>query len=156
MEKDILKKYKKLQPLYSLPKFSDLENAFRLELNDSNQIMSQIRNDMSEKIFSLTERIIEPLIGIGYENFSGVLEQVMVDKSQKMRLFDIYKKVQQLKWENTRLMINSNEKSSAIWIKNTWNLWDKEFESEIKNLCKRMSIAWEKFEISEEKPTYHG
>ena len=156
MEKNILEKYKKFKVIYKLPHFSELETNFKIDCeNISTGVIDHIRNEMSEKIFSVSERILEPIIG-NFDSLSSVYEQDMIKKDEKRKLFNIYRKIQVLKWKNTMLMINPDDKESAKWIKDTWTLWKNELKTEVTILCKNMSVRWDTFESKKENPNYCG
>ena len=80
----------------------------------------------------------------------------MVTKEDRQRLFELYKKLQVLKWQNNMLIVHPNEKKTMQWIKNTWNLWNTELEKELSELCGKLSTSWETLTIKDEIMDYHG
>src|SRR3989339_530540 len=101
---DSLSRYKKLQERFGLPKLNDLKSTFKFELNTENEIFDQIRVEMSDRLFSFSDRIIEPIIA-GSESYCCLFEQNMLTEEERDELFQMYKKIQQLKWQNNLLMI---------------------------------------------------
>ncbi len=155
MNPKILEQYKKMQGKFRLPQLVDLKNAFKIEINDEEKVFDQIRNEISEKLFTFTERIIEPIIG-GSEAFCCMFEQDMIDENERKGLFELYKKIQVLKWENNLLILKSDEKQTAKWIKKTWNLWNNELENELMRICRKFSVSWKYMTLKDEKTNYHG
>ena len=156
MNSEIPIEYKRMQEKFSLPHFKKLKETFKFELeNNNDEVLDHIRVEMSDRIFSFTERIIEPIIA-GDETFSSIFEQGMVTDDERKRLFELYKKIQVLKWENNLLMMKGDQKETAKWVAKTWEFWNNELEKKLSELCKKMSINWSTLKFKEEKTTYHG
>lgn len=151
----ISEKYRRMQEKFQLPHLNDLASTFKIELESDEQLFEQIRMEMSERLFSFTERIIEPLIA-GGDSFCCVFEQDMITEIDRKRLFSLYRKLQVLKWENNLLMVQPNERKTMGWIRKTWKLWNSELESELTNLCEHLSASWENFDFKETQTDYHG
>jgi hypothetical protein len=151
---EFLEKYKKVQEKFDLPHYNELKTAFKLDAENFEDIDS-IRSEMSDKLFSLGERVIEHII-VGNDSFCCLFEQDMVTQGEKERLFEIYKKLQVLKWENSLLSIKPNEKKTSEWIKKTWELWNNDMEEEVSKMCKKLSLAWSDLKFAEEKVQYSG
>lgn len=155
MEKTAFQHYKRVQDKFNLPRLEELKDAFKFEVDNNDRIIDQIRIEISEKVFSFSERILEPIIG-GAESFSGLFEQQMVSEPEREKLFNLYKKVQMLKWENNLLAVRPDERKAAEWIKKTWELWNDEIGGELALLCKKMSENWKDMKFQNEKTAYHG
>ncbi len=155
MQNNVPEQYKKMQDRFSLPRFEDLTETFKFEIDNNHKLIDQIRIEMSDKLFSIAERIIEPLIG-GADTFSCIFEQDMVSESEREKLFALYKKVQVLKWENHLLAMRPNEKQTAEWINKAWDLWNSSLVSELSFFCRKMSENWTEMSFKEEKTSYHG
>ena len=151
---DSLNRYKKLQERFGLPKLHELKNTFKFEVNGENEIFDQIRMEISDRLFSFSDRIIEPIIA-GAESFCCLYEQNMVTDKEREDLFGIYRKIQELKWENNLLMIKPDEKATAEWIRKTWALWNNEMNT-LSKLCKKLSISWREMTIENKKTFYQG
>ena len=106
-------------------------------------------------MFTFTEKLIEPIIG-GSDSFSCLFEQDMITDRERNRLFNIYKKMQVLKWENNMLAMKNDEKLAALWIQKAWTLWNDELEDNITVLCKKMSSCWGSLKLENQKTYYHG
>src|SRR3989338_1889154 len=152
---DALEDYKKMQDKFKLPQLQELKDTFKIEIDANEKVIDQIRLEISDRIFSFSEKIIEPIIG-GAETFSCLFEQDMVTEKERERLFHIYKSVQVLKWENHMLTVRPDEKKTAEWIKKTWDLWNNELGEELGALCKKMSENWTDMKFKNEKTVYHG
>jgi len=155
MQPQILERYKKIQDRFNLPHLNDLSNVFTFEVEDNDKLIDQIRIEISERVFSLSEKVIEPIIG-GADTFSNLFEQDMLSERERENLFKLYKKVQVLKWENNLLAVRPNEKLTAEWIKKTWEFWNNELAGELSELCKKMAINWTDMKFKNESTLYHG
>ena len=85
---DNLSRYKKLQERFGLPKLHELKNTFKFEINGENEIFDQIRVEMSDRLFSFSDRIIEPIIA-GSEAYCCLYEQNMLTEEERQELFEI-------------------------------------------------------------------
>ncbi len=148
-------KYKRIHERFGLPKLTELKATFKLNLEDDEVTFDEIRTEISDKLFMMTEKIVEPIIA-GYDSFSGMYEQGMLTEKEVASLFRLYKKIQVLKWENTLLMLKHDEKETAEWIKNVWGFWNGEFKPELTNVSKKLSASWKNLEFKEKKTDYHG
>ena len=148
-------RYKKLQERFGLPKLNELKNTFKFELNNEHEIFDQIRTEISDRLFSFSDRIVEPIIA-GSESYCCLYEQNMVTDNERQEMFEIYKKIQELKWENNLLMLNPNEKDTAEWISKTWALWNNEMTATLSRVCKKLSLGWKNMKIKDEKTYYQG
>jgi hypothetical protein len=148
-------RYKKLQEKFSLPHLKELREKFKIEVEDDEKVFDHIRFEVSEKLFMFTDKIIEPLVS-GSDYLSCIYEQDMLTDDERVKLFNLYKKIQVLKWENNMIMIKPDEKKAAEWIKKSWDLWNNELESELTELCRRFSSNWHNLKLRSEKTAYHG
>ncbi|MBI2579485.1 MAG: hypothetical protein HYW27_01130 [Candidatus Aenigmarchaeota archaeon] len=148
-------KYQKMQAEMRLPHLNELKEKFKIEFEEDDKIFEQIRNEMSEKLFMFSERIIEPVIG-GIDSFSCMYEQNMVTGAERRELFELYKKIQMLKWENNTLMISPDDKKTAEWIKKTWELWNGEMQEKLLKFSVKMSSAWSDLKFKKDRSAYLG
>lgn len=155
MNDKIFEKYKELQERFGLPQLNELRETFNFEIENEEHIADQIRNEISEKMFTFTEKLIEPIIG-GSDSFCCLFEQDMINDRERNSLFNIYRKMQVLKWENNMLAMKNDEKLAALWIQKAWNLWNDEIEDNITVLCKKMSLCWGNLKLENQKTYYHG
>ncbi len=154
MKADSMEKYRKIQEKFDLPHINQLKQTFKVDIDEFENI-DQIRTEISDQLFSLTEKIIEHVIA-GNESFCCLFEQNMINSEERKTLFNLYKKIQVLKWENNLLMIKPDEKKSGEWIRKTWTLWNQELESEATKICKKLSDSWSDLKFKKEKTEYHG
>ncbi len=155
MNSDILERYRKVQERFNLPKFNDLKDTFQFEIDKEDGMFDQIRIEISERLFTFTEKIIEPIIA-GSDSFCCLFEQNMLTDEEKNDLFRLYKKIQVLKWENNLLLTHPNEKKTMTWIAEAWSFWNNELESRLIEICKKFSNGWEYLVFENKETYYHG
>lgn len=157
MDGVILERYKKMQGKFDLPHLHELTETFKFEIESGDGLIDNIRMEMSERLFSFTERILEPIIS-GGDAFCCLFEQDMVTDLEREKLFTLYKKLQTLKWENNLLVVRPDERKTAEWIKNTWNFWNNELSPELVRLCGNISKGWSTVTFTETEPKsgYYG
>ena len=155
MSPESFDKYRKMQDKFDLPQLNVLKETFKFDIEESDGLFDQIRTGISDRLFAFTERIIEPVIA-GCDSYSCMFEQEMLTERERQKLFDIYKKIQVLKWENNLLMIHHDEQRTAAWVKKTWNLWNLEIEKELSLVCKKLSNSWDDLKFKTEIQNYHG
>jgi hypothetical protein len=149
---DLLNEYKKIQEKFDLPQLESLTRAFQFELAEFTDI-DDIRDEISERLFDFIERVVEPLIWSGQH--SHIIERDMLDKKETAELFELYKKIQSLRWRNNLLMIKPNKEETAKWIKKSWELWNH-LEKKMTKMCKKFSIGWEYLRFKKEIIDYNG
>ncbi len=152
---DVEDRYKKFQEQFGLPQLDKLQDTFKFDLENDDKIADKIRDQISDRLFMFTEKIIEPILG-GLESYSCILENSMITDKERKRLFELYKKIQALKWENNLLMVKQDDKKTAEWINKTWDFWNNELETELSTLCNKLSISWVDLSFGREKASYHG
>jgi len=155
MNSTVLERYRRVQEKFGLPHLKELKETFKFDIDNDQEIFDQIRHEMSERLFSFTERIIEPIIA-GSESICCLFEQNMVTKHDKEVLFELYKKMQVLKWENNLLILKPDEKQTLDWIRKTWDFWNNDLGDELSQMCKKLSDSWKELEFKEAKTNYHG
>ena len=155
MKTDKFLTYKKMQTKFNLPQLNELKETFKFDLEENGKIFDQIRSEISERLFTFTDKIIEPVIA-GSDSYSCIFEQEMLSDEERQKLFDLYKKVQALKWENNLIMLQPDEKRAAEWVKKTWEFWNTEFEDELSRLCRKLSTSWDTLTFKSDKTVYHG
>lgn len=149
-------RYKKLQEKFNLPQLNELKATFNIDIEENDKIFDNIRNEISEKLFSFAERVIEPMISGNIDSLCSLYEIGMISNTERERLFVLYKNIQSLKWENNMLMVKADDKRTAEWINRTWDFWNNELGLEVEMLCKKLSIGWKNLSFKEEKVDYHG
>lgn len=155
MTSKIPERYKKMQDKIKLPQLKELRETFRFDVENNDEIFDQIRIEVSDRIFSFTERIIEPII-TGSDSLCCMFEENMLTNEERSKMFDLYKKIQVLKWENNILMIKPNDKDMAKWINKTWIFWNDELGTELSTICKKLSMSWDDLKFKDVKTDYHG
>lgn len=148
-------RYKKFQEKFNLPHLNDLTNTFKIELEDSEKLFDDIRTEISDRLFGFTEKMLEPLVG-GSDALCCMFEQDMLTKTERKQLFELYKKIQVLKWENNMLVVKPDDANTAEWINKTWAFWNNDLEAELSKLCKKLSESWRDLKLKDEKVHYTG
>jgi hypothetical protein len=154
MKTDAEEKYRRMQEKFDLPHISDLKNKFKLNIDEVENI-DQLRTEISDQLFSMTEKVIEHVMACN-ESYCCLFEQDMVTSDERTKLFELYKKIQVLKWENNLLIMKHDDKKTVEWIKKTWDLWNNEIEDEVTKICKKLSTSWSDLHFKTEKTQYHG
>ena len=144
-------RYRRMQDKFDLPQLKELKARFKFEVEENEKIFDQIRTEISERLFTFTDPIIA-----GADSYACLFEQEMLTDGERQKLFDIYKKIQVLKWENNLLMVQPDENKTAEWVKKTWELWNNELEGELSKTCKKLSNSWSTIRFETEKQNYHG
>ena len=151
----VSEKYKKMQDMHGLPHLERLTETFKLELDEEEEILEQIREEVSDKLFSFSEKIIEPIL-TGMESYSNLFEQDMISEKKRGEMFQLYRKLQALKWENNLLLMKNDDKKSAEWIKKTWDFWNNELEKSLIEVCEKLSKGWDELKFEKTKRNYYG
>ncbi len=148
---DDLEEYKRIQAKFNLPEISELKNAFQFTENISD--LDEMRNEMTNKIFEFTERVIEPLVWCNSQ--CHMIEKSMLTDEESKDLFSTYKKTQALKWRNNLLTIKPDKKESAKLIKDLWDFWNA-FEPNMSKICIKFSDGWSDLKFKKEHVEYNG
>ncbi len=146
------KRYKRME--IPIPSLDEIQKTFRIELEPGTIVVEHVRDEISDKLFEFAEKILEPILS-GSDAFCCAFEQNMLTNREMEELFELYRKIQVLKWENNLISIKGDEKEMAEWINKTWEFWNKEMESKLIALCKRFSEGWDSIKISENESAYH-
>ena len=148
----VSEEYKKIQEKFNLPHLDELRVTFQFDPNEFSDL-DEIRDEISEKLFDFIERVVEPLIWSMHH--SHVIERDMLTKEEAKELFELYKKIQSLRWMNNLLIIRPNKEETAKWIKKSWEFW-MNLENKMTKLCRKFSDGWEELKVKREVTEYHG
>jgi len=148
----VLESYRKAQSRFGLPHFEKLQNIFQFSVEDEDDI-HDVRNEISNRLFDFTERVIEPLLWASHN--SNIIEREMMNDGEVRRLFEVYKEIQSLRWRNNFLSIKADEDSTMEWIRDLWGFW-KTFEPLTEKLCIKFSDGWKNLRFTEVATEYHG
>ena len=149
---EVLKEYQRMQERYKLPQLDRLQSVFQFELDECNNI-DNIRDEISDRLFDFTERVIEPLIWSTHN--CHMIERDMLNNEESSELFTIYRKIQSLRWKNNLLAIRPDAVGTAEWIRDMWDFW-RGFEGRAVNLCTKFSDGWETLRFKETTTDYHS
>jgi len=148
----VLEEYKKIQGKFDLPQLEHLGRVFQFNLDEFSDI-DEIRDEISDKLFDFVERVVEPLLWSGHH--SHIIERDMLTKKESAELFELYKKIQSLRWRNNLLMIKPRKEETAKWIKKSWDFWN-ELEHKMGKMCNKFSTGWEELRFKKETVDYNG
>jgi len=154
MKTDVLQQYKKIQIKFNLPHINELKQTFKCD-SETYENIDQLRVGISDQLFAFTERVIEHVI-VGGDSFCCLFEQDMLTDEERKKLFELYKKIQVLKWENNMLMVKPSDKKTGEWLSKAWSLWNNEVEAETTKICKKLSASWSDLTFKEDKVRYMG
>jgi hypothetical protein len=158
MNPEISERYKKIQCKFNLPQLDVLKDTFKFDIDSMEKeedLFDNIRDEMFDRLIAFTDRIIEPLIGMT-DSLSCMYEQNMLTLEEKKKLFELYRKIQALKWENNLLLIKHDEKKTAVWINKTWSLWNSDLEEGLTKISENLADKWSGFKFKEKVTNYHG
>ena len=141
-----------MQERFRLPHLNRLQSIFQFELEECNNL-DGIRDEISDRLFEFTERVIEPLIWSGHH--CHMIERDMLNHEEATELFEIYKKIQALRWKNNLLAIKPNPEGTAQWIRDMWEFW-RGFEGRAASLCTKFSKGWGSLCFRETPTDYHS
>jgi len=148
----VLELYRKAQNKLGLPQFKQLETIFQLSIEEEDDI-HDVRNEISNRLFDFTERVIEPLLWSTHH--SNIIEREMMTEAETAKIFEVYKEIQSLRWRNNLLTMKLDEKSTMEWIRDLWSFW-KGFEPVMEELSVKFSEGWKNLKFKEVIQEYHG
>ncbi len=149
---EVLKEYQKMQERFKLPQLDRLQSVFQFELEECCNI-DGIRDEISDRLFDFTERVIEPLIWSMHN--CHMIERDMLSHGEAAEIFEMYKKIQALRWKNNLLSIRPDPEGTAQWIKEMWEFW-RNFEGRAAGLCTKFSKGWETLSFRETTMDYQA
>lgn len=149
--------YRKIQTMFNLPDFDELRKVFKISCDCENEVLfiEHLRTEITDQLFELAEKVIEPVVTHS-DSFATTVEHNMLTKKDKKELFELYKKIQSLKWENTLLNLNleHNEEKTAKYIKKAWEIWNNDIKTTISRISKQLSKNWRELKFKKEKIDY--
>jgi len=152
MSPEFLNEYRKVQERFGLPQLVKLQKIFQFEVDEYSDI-HHIRTEISHKLFDFSENIVEPLIWCNQQ--CHAVERDMLTEAEYKELFQLYKKIQALRWKNNMLKMKPDTNETAKWIKDMWTFWG-EFEPKVSRICDKFSKGWETLSFKEKTADYHS
>ena len=140
----------KIELPYELQK---LQQVFQFDAEEFDGDIDEIRNEISNKLFDFTERVIEPLVWSHHH--SHVIEQEMLSPVEGKELFELYKQIQAFRWRNNILSIKSNNIETNKWIRDLWSFW-QDFEKKTTKIFEKFASGWETLKFKKENVEYNG
>lgn len=148
---DVFEEYKRFQLKFKLPEIEELKTVFHF--NEEVSDIEDMRNEMTNKIFEFTERVVEPLVWCN--SHCHMIEKSMLAEDEIKELFSMYKKIQSFKWRNNLLSVKPNKKESVKLIGDLWVFWNN-FEPHMTKICKKFSNGWSNLRFKKEHVEYNG
>lgn len=144
---ELISKYNILKVKYNLPEFSKLNELFDIEeINPETQLLlKKIRENIEEKISEYT-RFIEVILNPSNATifFFKILKKL--DSSDRESLSLIYERLSKFELKTISLDIKYKEESEAEFIKETYNIFNKEMKEDLLKII-------DKFNNGEENST---
>lgn len=137
---ELIKKYSQLKEKYKLPEFSKLNETFDIEEIDSETelLLRKIRKIIGEKIANYS-KFIEVILNPSNAPifFFKILKKL--DSSDKESLSKIYEILGNYELKNLSLDIDYKEKNEAEFIKESYNLFDKDIKNELLKIIEKLN-----------------
>jgi hypothetical protein len=156
-EKTVAKLYEEKRKKYSLPSMTEIQEEFKIPLSalsdEDKLIISSVRGEMIKIAFDIL-RDIESIIA-GYDRFCCNIERRVFTREDRTKLFETYRKLQQLYWES-RIAYEKDEASLAKWIKSFVKAWKEEIKPGIVWYDSKMLESWIKIKNTETELKYVG
>ena len=153
----VKKNYEKFKKKYNLPSLKEFETEFLISLEylsaEEETFLASLRGVLSD-ILSNIMRDMETILS-GADRYCCYFERKAFTKNDKIRLFGIYKKLQEIFWEG-RLVTFGSEKEIANWLKKVLQLWKKEFKADVIWYSEKMHRSWIDLNVSEADVKYVG
>ena len=137
---ELIKKYNQLKEKYNLPEFSELNETFDIEEIDSETelILRKIRKNIGEKMANysrFTEIILNPSNAPIF--FFKILKKL--DNADKDSLSKIYEILGNYELKSLSLDIDYNEKNEAEFIKESYNIFNKNIKNELLKIIEKLN-----------------
>lgn len=147
---ELKEQYKKLQDVYNLPGFEDLNKEFNIEKiseSETELLTREIRRFIADKIYNylkLVEIILNP-VNAPMFIFSIIK---LISSEDKKKLRGIYNNLSDIDLELIILDINYSEENDAGFIKRVYNSWVV-IKKELSDILRKVNRAEDK---RDEKP----
>jgi hypothetical protein len=137
--------YKNLEKKYGLPSLKELENEFDVELKEEGKILKHVVEKMLDKTEEFS-RVLESTIFSSHDP-SKLYEAEMI-RSRRGEMFMVYKTLMSLSWEGRKVMLTSDDRACAEFIKKVHAEWTKNCKQKATELFSLFEEEWKKVEIS--------
>jgi HPt (histidine-containing phosphotransfer) domain-containing protein len=147
-------KYRQLQRKYRLPSFEQLDKEFEISCIEQERfLLREIRKKLDEKIDDICktlEEVLQP-----DTNLSGIYESRVFSDEEKKRVFDLYRRLMRLHRQGFELLVKSDDKSDADFVRSVSAEWEK-LKKELSQVARKLQESWEKEMEENEKLGYFG
>lgn len=135
--------YQKIQEKYNLPEFQRLNEDFQIERiseTETDFLIREVRKFIAEKLFNcykLVETLLNPTNAPMFV-FSMIKS---LGENEKKKLEEIYKKLAKNEVKLIKIDIEFSEENEALFIKNSYNLW-QEIKRDFLEILKIVEENW--------------
>lgn len=137
---ELISKYHDLKDKYGLPEFSNLNELFDIEeINpETKLLLKKIRENIEEKISEYT-RFIEIILNPSNATifFFKILKKL--DSSDRETFSLIYEKLSKFELKTIYLDIKYKEESEAEFIKEAYNIFNKEMKEDLLKIIDKLN-----------------
>ena len=148
------KRYEPLRKKYKLPGFDEIDLEFEISsLESTDFLLGEIRKKISEKVrdvCGLVEEVLQP-----DTNLASLYESRIFDEHEKLRIFELYKKLMVANRKAAELYIRNDEKLDAAFIRDFSREWT-EIKPELVDFVRKLRESWEKDTEEGENAGYMG
>ena len=148
------KAYSDLQRKHKLPGFKELDQEFDIsEIECKGNVLRQIVRKMCERL----EQYIKLIDAVTHPEAitSNLYESTALKDEEKIRLFELYKKL--MFWHRSAILVdlNNSEQESATYIKDFLKEWQS-LKSELGIVIEKLKKSWRKETGDKETLEYFG
>jgi hypothetical protein len=134
-------KYEKLQKMYNLPGFDELNREFEIEkIKAGSFILKEIRRAIIEKTASVL-KLLELMMNPANAPFFMFSIIKNLKSGAKKEIEEMYKNFTTLELGTLKLDIEYDEKAEAEFIKEIAKKW-QEYKKDIISICNEIESAW--------------
>jgi len=147
------KQYEDLRKKYKLPKFDELEEFEIMSLEDTDFLLSDIR----EKIFDRLRNSTDFLADIIHPdtNITNMYESRTFDDNQKKDVFNVFKRLMFWRRNAFEVSIVNTDKANAEFISSFHAEW-KDLKTKLTEIIGKVKHSWETESEKTEKLGYFG
>jgi len=146
--------YKKMKKKYKkLPDWKWIDENFEMK-EECGRFSLILREAVRDRLSAVVSNMIEPLIS-GSENYCCWFERKFITGEEKEELFEVYKALQALLWEESASSIEDGDKELADFLIDLKKAWDAHMPR-VAELCRKVSAGWKGYKKNEVETAYHG
>lgn len=149
------KKFEKLQKLYSLPVWKELDHEFEVHtIENDNFLLREIIKKMDDRLDSFTQ-LIENILSPDAGSLSDICEVRCFSESDKTKFFELFKKLKFFRLLFYETNLTRDEKKEAHAINDFFGAW-VDLKKELIPIVSELQSCWIKESEPEELNEYFG